>query len=126
MRNRENARGFALPDALIAAAIAAAVAVAVAHGLGVAARSARSAEEFEAVVADAETIAARLRARMPADEVLREFSNWRIEASPYEMRAAEGGEVIVDGVRLRAVHDGPPSFQFETILVGYAPEDDVP
>ena len=67
-------KGYALTDALIAAAIAAGVAVTAAQSLGVAARSAKSAKDLSAVISEAETINARIDAGLENNALLEGFS----------------------------------------------------
>ena len=110
-------KGFALPDALIAAAIGAMVAVSAAEGLGVAVRSARAAEEMERVVAEGETIAARLRAGLTNPDALAGLSGWRLETAPYVVAGINSKK---EGPKLSLVtasHDAKPSFEFQLVLL---------
>ena len=82
MSARHNARGFALPEVLIAAAIAAAVMAASASALSTSLRGARITSETADSVQQAENIAARLKAGLPINDLIDD--DWEVIREPYE------------------------------------------
>ncbi len=110
-------KGFALTDALIAAAIAAGVAVTAAQSIGIAARSARNSKELSAVISEAEIINARIDAGMRNEAALHGLTGWTIESTNFDTIASQGAR---DDARPRLYsinHAEPPIFSFERVVV---------
>lgn len=110
-------KGFALTDALIAAAIAAGVAVTAAQSIGVAARSARSARELSAVVSEAEIINERINAGLRDDALLDGFTGWTIEDAPFDIALSIGARNETQPVIYVVTRNAPPAFSFERVVI---------
>lgn len=110
-------KGFALTDALIAAAVAAGVAGAAAQGLAAAARASAEAKSLNTVVTEAELLSARLDAGLQGAALTDGLDGWTVEQSPY----AVGGEPLAtSGARLALMtmtHTDDPDFSFERIIL---------
>ena len=115
-RSEEN--GFALTDALVAAVIAASVAIAAAQTLGMAAQSTKAARNLNAVMSEAETIAARLDAGLVDDQALTEgLSDWTIERAPYAFGNRRAARTEARPLRMIITHQASPAFSFERIII---------
>lgn len=110
-------KGFALTDALIAAAIAAGVAVTAAQSIGIAARSARSARELSIVVSEAEIINTRFGAGLRENMLLDGFSGWTIESENLEIAVSQGARDQAKPQLYRFTHSEQPIFSFERIAI---------
>ena len=117
MRTKAGEKGFALMDAVIAAAIAAGATVAAAQALGVAARSAKSAQALNAVISEAEIIAARLDAGLSGDELTEGLNGWTVIVAPYSFGDRRPGETEARPLRILATHETNPAFSFERIVI---------
>lgn len=110
--------GYALIETLIAAAVAAGVVVVVAQSLAIVARAAGTAKSLNAVVSEAEMIAARLEAGVYREaDLLAGASGWTIQSAPYEpvARRRAGGRAQL---RLYTVtHEERPGFSFQRIIL---------
>lgn len=87
MNKAQQQSGFALTDALIAAAIAAGVAITTAQSIAMASRSMHIANERSAALDDAELILARLDGGLRNDALLTGLQGWTLETesfSPYD------------------------------------------
>lgn len=113
----QDQKGYALTDALIAAAIAAGVAVTAAQSLGVAARSAKSAKDLSAVISEAETINARIDAGLRDHALLEGVTGWEITRDEITL-ALDDGALRDTEPRLFVVsHQQPPRFSFERLVI---------
>lgn len=110
-------KGFALTDALIAAAIAAGVAVTAAQSIGVAARSARSAKELSTVVSEAEIINQRINAGLRDEALLQGFAGWTIESSVFKIVVAQGTRNENQPQLYVLTHSEHPIYSFERIVI---------
>ena len=110
-------KGFALTDALIAAAIAAGVAVTAAQSIGIAARSARSARDLSAVVSEAEIINTRFGVGLREDALLDGFSGWTIESENLQIDVSQGGRNQATPLLYKFTHSEQPVFSFERIAI---------
>ncbi|MEQ8176935.1 MAG: prepilin-type N-terminal cleavage/methylation domain-containing protein [Amphiplicatus sp.] len=106
---RQGQRGFSLVESLIAAAIAAGVIAAAAQSIAVSVRLNRATAERAALLNEADTIAARLRAGLDDDAALAGFDRWTIERAPYaESRRSD--EAYFDLVTVASARDADFSF----------------
>lgn len=115
---RRAQKGYALLETLIAAAIAAGVVVTIAQSLAIAARSAGATKSLNAVITEAEIVAARLEAGVRRDaDLLEGLSGWTITSSPYqattERRAGNEARLMLYVVS----HEQGPAFSFERIVL---------
>ena len=110
-------KGFALTDALIAAAVAAGVAGAAAQGFAAAARASGEAKSLNAVIDEAEILSARLDAGLQGRALTEGLDGWVIESASYavdgERRTASGTSLA----RITMTHEGDPYFFFERIIL---------
>lgn len=113
----DSQKGFALTDALIAAAIAAGVAVTTAQSIGIAARSARSARDLSAVVGEAEIINTRFGAGLREDVLLDGFAGWTIESENILIEVRRGSRNQAKPQLYRFTHSEQPVFSFERIAI---------
>lgn len=118
---RRQQKGYALIDALIAAAIAAGVVVTVAQSLAVAARSTNATKSLNTVVNEAEIVAARLAAGVRRDrELLEGLSGWTVESSPYQLTDRRRADHEAELIRYVLTHDQNPALSFERIVLSGA------
>lgn len=118
---RRKQKGYALIDTLIAAAIAAGVAVAIGQSLAVVARSASAAKSLNAVVSDAEIIAARLDAGIRSDAALLDgLSGWTVARSVYQPEDVQGASQEARMTRYAVAHQAEPAFSFQRIVLSEA------
>jgi len=116
MRARQG--GYALIETLIAAVITAGVVVVVAQSLAVVARTAGATKSLNAVVSEAEMIAARLDAGLYGEtDLLAGASGWTIQSAPYEpverRRANTGAQLRL----YTFTHEQRPAFSFQRIIL---------
>ena len=107
--------GYALVEALVAAAIAAGVLAAAATGLGATIRGARAADAATFALLEAETIAARLRVGMNDSDVLAGFPDWTLERRP--VAADRGQDAAARFVEMTARRTGDRPFSVTTAVV---------
>ena len=110
-------KGYALTDALIAAAIAAGVAVTAAQSLGVAARSAKSAKDLGTVISEAETINARIDAGLEDHALLEGISGWEITRGDITLAMDDGAMRDTEPRLLILSHQQAPRFSFERLVI---------
>lgn len=107
--HRQSQRGFSLVESLIAAAIAAGVIAAAAQSIAVSVRLNRATAERAALLNEADTIAARLRAGLDDRAALEGFDQWTIDRAAYaESRRNE--EAYFDLVTVASTRGGDFSF----------------
>ena len=87
-------RGFALPEAMIAAVIAAGVAIATAQSLSAAARLAYASNEFDAQAREAKLILARLDAGMDETDATQGMKGWNVTKLSIEQELADDDHTL--------------------------------
>ncbi|MEM8988282.1 MAG: prepilin-type N-terminal cleavage/methylation domain-containing protein [Pseudomonadota bacterium] len=115
-RSRSTCRracGFALIEVLIAAAIAAAVLVACANALSSSVRSAKAVTEAHAALRQAETIAARLKAGAPVDDLLDE--DWTLTRTRLPSGNSNRGATYLEDIHV--IRDTNPKIEFHVYVV---------
>lgn len=110
-------RGYALSDALIAAAISAGVAITTAQSLGIAARGSQATNDLEEVVSDAEIIAARLDAGVAQPALLKGFKDWEVQSNLIELDNDSPLPTTLQLRRIKVTYRNTPEFSFERIVL---------
>lgn len=115
---KQQEKGYALIDTLIAAAIAAGVVITVAQGLAIAARSTNATKSLNNVVNEAEIVASRLEAGLRRDtDLLEGLSNWTVASAPYQLIDARRTNNETQLTRYVLTHQQHPAFSFERIVL---------
>ncbi|GJL95264.1 MAG: hypothetical protein DHS20C05_16690 [Hyphococcus sp.] len=111
----EHQKGFALTDALIAAAIAAGVAVTAAQSISMAVRSVQKAKEINRVIDDAEIIDARMEAGLRGSALLAGLEGWVLASSPYTPDDTSPDKAAAF-IKITATHAAPPAYSIDWVV----------
>ena len=108
-------KGFALTEALVAAAISAGVFAAAVSLLAGVSRLAARANQLNAVAEEAQLISTRLDGGFDESQLLEGLNDWRLDRSPYRIPNDSLGSAGLQLARYEFTRTDDPSVLFERI-----------